>query len=886
MTQDSVESKALRQRREELGLPAAVPVWALALSGGGIRSATFALGALQAVAETARDETVAGSKVPGFTASMLSRFDYLSTVSGGGYVGAFLCSLFKAGRLRQGSNKAGAAQDAVDVLCSGPPGRIRAERSFDLLQAPLAWLRDNGRYLVPTGTGDALYAAALGVRGWLSLNIVVGTLLVALFAAIALVRQVLAGACPCVDGVEALLLEMSGGHVGPLAVAGLWPSSLLLLGVLLLFAWTLPIGTAYWLVYPDVDGENGVLNRAVRGALAVVFVLVAIIWLEPVTSDGGLNWQAWSASVEWSRRMVFEVGLIYIVVAAFVAYVPVALSERQAGPRRTRLTRHLSTSFTAVGVVLALGVIETLGQSLYLALVVGNYPAAAGAASVAGALVWLVRKGVGLLSSQKKDGWLAKLPLTTIAGIAGVLIFVLVAALWVMAVDALIWLGEAPPAGRFFETDTRTLLFGVVACMSAFALLVGQSPGFLNLSSLQSFYSSRLMRAYLGASNGERFADDSPNGATDEERRQARSSRLSVSEPLPSDKLELSDFWADGRLTTHAPLHIINVTINKTVDPAEQLVQRDRKGLPLAVLPMGFAVDSIDVAPFAAPKRRSEINMPLNIGQWIGTSGAAFSTGIGRETSLGMSLLMGVANVRLGVWWESGRANEKVEFRLRNVVRGIGALFRTQAYLSYEFRARFFGLARRWQYLSDGGHFENTGLYELLRPERRVELIFACDSGADPDYRFDDLANLIRLARIDLRTDVSVEKRVANWPGLRGVFGTPEQFRPAARLSGKTDEAPNPHAVLLKACRREDPSSVTWIVLLKPAMRPDVPADVRQYVANHLLFPQEPTTDQFFDEAQWESYRALGHATAARVLERQVWADLQTFIRNDGVLQT
>lgn len=39
------------------------------------------------------------------------------------------------------------------------------------------------------------------------------------------------------------------------------------------------------------------------------------------------------------------------------------------------------------------------------------------------------------------------------------------------------------------------------------------------------------------------------------------------------------------------PIHIINVCLNRTSDPGEQLVQRDRKGKPLAVLPSGFVVD-------------------------------------------------------------------------------------------------------------------------------------------------------------------------------------------------------------------------------------------------------------------------------------------------------
>src|SRR5207237_10354580 len=105
-----------------------------------IRSATYSLGVLQAIAELPSPGAGAGEpKGEGaeFGASLLSRFDYLSTVSGGGYVGAFLSSLFVPGRLDRQPDKpappihpAGAADQAARVLKSGPPGRIRATERF------------------------------------------------------------------------------------------------------------------------------------------------------------------------------------------------------------------------------------------------------------------------------------------------------------------------------------------------------------------------------------------------------------------------------------------------------------------------------------------------------------------------------------------------------------------------------------------------------------------------------------------------------------------------------------------------------------------------------------------------------------------------------------
>ena len=114
-------------------------------------------------------------------------------------------------------------------------------------------------------------------------------------------------------------------------------------------------------------------------------------------------------------------------------------------------------------------------------------------------------------------------------------------------------------------------MLGALALMLIW--VAGRFVGFLNLSSLHTFYASRLTRAYLGASNGRRFS-----GASD-------AKGLSVTEPLPGDDIALDTYYVTE---TAGPLHLINVTMNLTVDPAEQLVQRDRKGKPLCLAPHGW----------------------------------------------------------------------------------------------------------------------------------------------------------------------------------------------------------------------------------------------------------------------------------------------------------
>lgn len=936
---------------------------ALALSGGGIRSATFALGVLQAIARDRNPDAAALPVQPdtAFIRSRLSCFDYLSTVSGGGYVGAFLCSLFMPNRLRSHDGRTRAqrtaaepgmkavlaeawrgmvdqvrgkppaappapreadgeaapslpidlpqrlkaAADAVRVLESGPPERIRSGHDYTqgnaIMGAPLAWLRENGRYLIPTGAGDAFYAAALGIRNWLALHYVIGTVLMTAVALVGLARAEAAAAWPGVAHAwESEALRLAGQAFKALGdascrsdqppascsvgVALVWWSPLLPLALAPVVLAGLPLGVAFWLVHERDDGRSLPINIAMLCTLGIGVALLALgHWLWPdfwpglrrALQEGGpaTGVPAGGASLD---RQGLTMGFGATAVAAAILFAWVALIDRSATMQRVLLTRRLADVLVVTAALAGIGLVDTLGQTLYLAVsaLEGTPAPALAPAGLAVAISWLAKRFSASGAQKERPAWLKRLPLTTLAGAAGVLVFVLIGSLWSLLVHWIVWDGAVPaPSPDFHGPAQLGSLAWVLLVTLGLAVVAGHFAAFINLSTLQAFYGSRLTRAYLGASNGARF--------------EAGRAALSAAEPLPADQIAMDAYFDSQRQepATLAPLHIINVTVNKTVDPAEQLVQRDRKGLPMAVLPMGFSIDEQSRVGFPHPSFVNGVRRPLPVGQWIGTSGAAFSTGIGRETSLGMSLLMGAANVRLGTWWESGlhhgqpgsMSSSNPFTWLRHL---LGAVFRTQTYLSYELRARFLGTQRHWQYLSDGGHFENTGLYELLRRERRVRQIVCCDAGADPAYRFDDLANLIRLARIDLRVEITVQTEFSGV--LAGVFGAPRDFAPRAQParapapvssdSGPA-EAPSttPCALLLWARHFEhEDKPGTQIVVIKPRVTRDVPVDVCQYADRQPQFPQQTTADQFFDEAQWESYRALGYHLGSKVFTREV----------------
>jgi hypothetical protein len=843
------ELERVKRRRSDLDVPrvkrSGRPLtWALALSGGGIRSATLSLGAIQAMARARLSGTPSASDP---SLSLLRQFDYLSTVSGGGYMGSFFCSLFVRGRRSNDPNESArtAADAAYRVMEYEPPGRLhfsdKSSPADDSGKAPLAWLRDNGRYLSPTGAGDTLYGAVLAARNWASIQYVLGTVLLLLFATIAL--------------TDLGLAHELGDHQKGLLSHPLW---LLPIGVAALAV--VPLGIAFWLAHVPHGKTDQDIARFSRAAISALLLGAAF-----VAVGYGLHWLKRSQSAwEPLTTAAFVIGILVLLACGWFVVGLLVKEDSNIAYQRVLLTRWLKDAVFLAVLASALISVDSAGAWLYTSLSSGHvWPVSASA--LLAAAVWLVRHVAHLLDETKKPGS-PRIPLGLLAAVAGGLLLFAVAAVWALAVQSVRWLGQTPcETAALLACGVPVLyqaeaLAGLWAVALALTVVTGMFPGFVNLSTFQSLYGARITRAYLGASNGKRFVSGSEGTAA-----------RSVAEPIEGDQISHADYYGGKPGDVLAPLHIINITMNQTVDPTEQLVQRDRKGKPLAVLPEGFSIED-DRYEFASPDSRRG-GIPMSIGQWIGTSGAAFTTGLGRTTSLGFSFLLGMANVRLGTWWRSGCGIHEAAEKLEGLLNAFRATFPTQQLLLDELSARFYGLRRPWQYLSDGGHFENMALYELLRADRHVDLVVVCDNGRDSDYQFADLANLIRLARIDFRLEIEVDTAVTQQDSLKGVFGTPADF--AKETAGAC-------AMLLNVRKAEsgtgDPP-VTRIILLKPRLVDALPIDVLQYANTHLDFPQETTADQFFNEAQWESYRKLGLTIGRRVFEGEAGAALWKYLQ-------
>jgi hypothetical protein len=218
--------------------------------------------------------------------------------------------------------------------------------------------------------------------------------------------------------------------------------------------------------------------------------------------------------------------------------------------------------------------------------------------------------------------------------------------------------------------------------------------------------------------------------------------------------------------------------------------------------------------------------------------------------------------VGIGYWWNIYMFSQRGATLKPRVwlLRSIARAFPIQSALMQELLGHFHCDQRLW-FLSDGGHFEKTGCYELLR--HRVPLIVICDDGADPKYTFEDCANLVRKARLDF----GVENRRHSAAGARRFRNTggcaPESAADRGGFGRRADRSRGVVVNLLLAKvthpkLSEGDERHSLLVIVKPSTTGDEPLDVLQCAASHPTFRQETTADQFVDGAQGESYRRAG----------------------------
>jgi hypothetical protein len=437
----------------------------------------------------------------------------------------------------------------------------------------------------------------------------------------------------------------------------------------------------------------------------------------------------------------------------------------------------------------------------------------------------------------------------------------------------------------------------LVLLLFVFSFIIGRALNFLNLSSLQAAYAARLTRTFLGASNSERLFGNATVEPT------------SVLVSHPEDDIPFGEYHPEKN---GGPLHLVNVCVNQTAEFGVERDIRERKGVSMALGPEGVSIGrqyhaiwtggqgnlALQAIPTQDPngfhvladKDGNSVRVePLRLGQWIGISGAAIGTGEGYSTSLPMSLLFGLANIRLGYWWNSGlsplqRPGCRAPSLWQRIKSIPSALFRTQSMILSEFRSYFRGPAERYWYLSDGGHFEVTGIYELVR--RRLPLVILLDASDDPDYHYGDLARCTRLIRLDFGADLEwLDPTEARKSGAKGweAFGNsvPDWIKAWADpdMIGRRDTISRSgicHSALGEIRYDGADKPTTWVVLIKASLTGDESLDVLQYSTQDIYFPNSPSTNQFYGDVEWESYRALGDHVGTKVFTDRTDSTVQT----------
>lgn len=710
-------------------------VCGLALSGGGIRSATFNLGVLQALAQL----------------DLLKHFDYMATVSGGGYIGGW----WTAWRLR-------APPDALFPRDDEAEYELRHLREYSKYLAPRWSVADLDSWLFVAAIFAMMLPSFLATFAFAATAFLVFCLVAELlvFAPYPIARVVGAGVLTYVVLVvsDRLWRRRTCPELGATG-AGAYHLMALIAGATVL-------GFAF-VFDGDRASEHVLFLRFDRAAesqqpfLSADFGAALAMLLRPTWC-----WLAAYGTMAMLRHLLTRAG-----------------SSISSVTLRGKVDRVLARLVAlAVGwTLLALLWEGGIWLSTYPMFAVATEPLLFGLVFV---VLWAWRASKAPPNIPHTPTlWQdvrASLPLvlayvTLIVGLLG-------------TVSLLV------RAQRDLEWPLTVLLAVSLGGVALTILLFDPAE-----SGLHSAFRARMARAYLGSWPTATESGLAPNRAA---------------EPQARDDFPVARLRQVGR-----PLHLVCCAANDlSGDPLSNL---NRGARSATVSALGLAVGDSYV-PW--------IRKSPTFGSLLTASAATFNPNMGSasmRTGPVVRVLATALNLRLGLWLPVDRS------RLGNWVERW-----LPGRLLY---AELLGLTRadlkREVHLSDGSHFDNTGIYELVR--RRCRFIVLSDCGEDPAIAFDDIGNAIRKLRQDFGIDVRID--------LDSLRADERGLSRQHVAVGEIEYAPH---------------EIGTLIVLKPTLTGDEPIDVQQYKTRNAHFPHESTGNQFYDAAQWESYRRLGyHAT-------------------------
>jgi hypothetical protein len=407
---------------------------------------------------------------------------------------------------------------------------------------------------------------------------------------------------------------------------------------------------------------------------------------------------------------------LFATVTAHSIYLLLRSSSRRADVEREWLGRASGWHFIAGMAWMALTGIVLLGPDAYCAVTGNRAQILATLTTISGVVTWFLGKS-SVTPAQGQSSSRSALIGNIVLAVSGPLFAVLLIVVLSLIVD-LAWhyLAWHQKFKDWIGQDWQYLV--AVSTGAITVMLLADRLANINAFSLHALYRNRLVRAFLG---GGRAPHRTPDGFTDFDW---------------DDDMRVSSLWSpEAPEGTHwRPFHVINMTLN--LSATDNLAWQQRKAMPFTATP--FHCGNADLGyrpsteygggPACEPAPTSG---GMSVGTAIAISGAAISSNMGYHSSKSLSFLLGFLNVRLGCWLGNpGRCGV-------NSYREEAPRFALFAFLS-----ELFGLVSdksRFVYLSDGGHFENLGHYEMVR--RRCKYIVVVDGAQDAKRGYEDLGN-------------------------------------------------------------------------------------------------------------------------------------------------
>ena len=796
----SVFDDILLKERQALNLPCAEGDLAdpcgsaLAISGGGIRSASFALGVVQTFLNEKPGNSAADSDETCF-----DRFDYMSTVSGGGYIGGAVTWLKhhfgKDGdwRLFLGDRNLGARS-----------AEFRADKIEGAAGSSFTWLdffRQHGNYLKPSSM-STMSLIGVAMRGML----ITLSVYTAILAAMLWAMQV--------GGILPEAKDMSGWQGQPQRIESL----LLFVGLVISGAFLL-FGIASWL------GSIPTKAAVFIGAVPPILFVIAAVWLLR-NPDGSFSLNRDDLHWRWPVSLGF-------LVAAGACLVLLWWAKDDYDQARSGT--HVVHKWQYRVRILYQQVLGPLLTGLTLLIAVWSVPhvyrlidtqLGGLKAGVSSSVLGVIGAVYQFIAGRDKKSTSSVFSTLRILVTAVLLVYgILLVAYWIVQKGG----------------DKSFLIAGIDLPLLAIVSFAGVFAGFIvnaNYIGIGRMYRDRLM---------ELFMPDKEAIRDNQWRRAGNADQFALTKLV------------DEAGTPQRPMHLVNC--NVVMVGARQDRFRGRGG------------DSFVLSPrFSGSSATGWIETSkLGDGQFtlataVAASGAAASphagvAGRGITRNPLVSLLLSLTNVRLGYWIRNPRASQTPKtwhkwFPPNLLAPGI----RQGLFGSGTTENAFF------IELTDGGHFDNTGLYELIR--RRVRIIVLSQGSQDLSFSMDDLANAMERVRVDFGVHIRFTSETYPLGAMR-----PAELGTVVKRGWAVGTIKYPGT-----------RSQGILLYLQATPIAGMNPDTVSYWRRNPDFPNQTTADQFFDEEQLEAYRELGMGIAQTAVEAlkggyEPWDEPMTALR-------